>query len=147
MSLDIFSYHNYNGVSERLASVMPSAHWSAEEALYEDYLAVASNFCKTYVPLREKYFPGAQMCVTESGDAGGGGNTWASTFLDVPCILNELGTFARLTDGVIFHNTLDSSDYAILHVKCLILVQTILLFYCGIVECAKKIFDSAIAIE
>ena len=25
--LDVFSYHYYNGVSERLASVMPSAHW------------------------------------------------------------------------------------------------------------------------
>lgn len=25
--LDVFSYHYYNGVSERLASVMPSGHW------------------------------------------------------------------------------------------------------------------------
>lgn len=112
--LDVFSYHYYNGVSERLASVMPSAHWSAEEALSEDYLAVASNFCKTYLPLRDKYVPGAEMWVTESGDAGGGGNTWASTFLDVPRTLNELGTFASLTDGVIFHNTLASSDYGYL---------------------------------
>lgn len=112
--LDVFSYHYYNGVSERLASVMPSAHWSAEEALSEDYLAVSSNFCKTYLPLRDKYVPGAEMWVTESGDAGGGGNTWASTFLDVPRTLNELGTFASLTDGVIFHNTLASSDYGYL---------------------------------
>lgn len=112
--LDVFSYHYYNGVSERLASIMPSAHWSAEEALSEDYLAVASDFCKTYLPLRDRYVPEAEMWVTESGDAGGGGNTWASTFLDVPRTLNELGTFARLTNGIVFHNTLAASDYGYL---------------------------------
>lgn len=54
------------------------------------------------------------MWVTESGDAGGGGNTWASTYLDVFRTLNELGSFATITDGVIFHNTLASSDYGLL---------------------------------
>ncbi|CAM2838571.1 beta-glucuronidase [Streptococcus acidominimus] len=112
--LDVFSYHYYNGVSERLASVMPAGHWSVEAALSETYLAVASNFCKTYLPLRDRFIPGAEMWVTESGDAGGGGNTWASTYLDVPRTLNELGTFACLTNGVIFHNTLASSDYGYL---------------------------------
>ena len=54
------------------------------------------------------------MWVTESGDAGGGGDTWASTYLDVLRTLNELGSFATITDGVIFHNTLASSDYGFL---------------------------------
>lgn len=54
------------------------------------------------------------MWVTESGDAGGGGDTWASTYLDVFRTLNELGSFATITDGVIFHNTLASSDYGFL---------------------------------
>ena len=54
------------------------------------------------------------MRVTESGDAGGGGDTWASTYLDVFRTLNELGSFATLTNGVIFHNTLASSDYGFL---------------------------------
>lgn len=112
--LDVFSYHYYNGVSERLASVMPGAHWSAEEAASEPYLDTALNFCRTYVPLRDKYVPGAEMWVTESGDAGGGGDTWASTYLDVLRTLNELGGFASLTNGVIFHNTLASSDYGFL---------------------------------
>ena len=61
--------------------------------------------------MRDKYMPGAQMWVTESGDAGGGGNTWGSTYVDVLRTLNELGSFATVTDGVIFHNTLASSDY------------------------------------
>ena len=54
------------------------------------------------------------MWVTESGDAGGGGDTWASTYLDVLRTLNELGGFSSLTNGVIFHNTLASSDYGFL---------------------------------
>ncbi|MBQ7379759.1 MAG: beta-glucuronidase [Clostridia bacterium] len=112
--LDVFSYHYYNGVSERLASVMPTAHWDGSEAHSEAYLAVAPINTRTYLPLRDKYAPGGQIWVTESGDAGGGGDTWASTYLDVLRTLNELGIFATLTDGVIFHNTLASSDYGFL---------------------------------
>ena len=67
------------------------------------------------IPARDKYVPGGEMWVTESGDAGGGGDTWASTYLDVLRTLNELGSFCTITDGVIFHNTLASSDYGFLH--------------------------------
>lgn len=109
--LDVFSYHYYNGVSERLAALMPEAHWSAEEALSDAYLSVAQKNTEAYLPLRDRYAPGAPLWVTESGDAGGGGTTWASTFADVFRTLNELGSFAALTEGVIFHNTLASSDY------------------------------------
>ncbi|WP_461810574.1 beta-glucuronidase [Faecalimonas sp.] len=112
--LDVFSYHYYNGVSERLASVMPHAHWDAKEANSEAYLETAINFARTYAPLRDKYVEGAQMWVTESGDAGGGGDTWASTYLDVLRTLNELAGFSTITNGVIFHNTLASSDYGFL---------------------------------
>mgnify|MGYP002519713209 CR=1 FL=1 len=69
--------------------------------------------CGKYGTL-DKYVPGGQMWVTESGDAGCGGNTWASTYADVPRTLNELGEFATVTDGIIFHNTLASSDYGYL---------------------------------
>lgn len=112
--LDVFSYHYYNGVSERLASVMPQGHWQAEEANTESYLDVALNCARVYVPTRDKYCPGGEMWVTESGDAGGGGDTWASTYLDVFRTLNELGGFSTITNGVIFHNTLASSDYGFL---------------------------------
>ena len=112
--LDVFSYHYYNGISERLAAVMPSGHWLAEQATSEPYLAMAGLAARGAVPLRDKYVPGGQMWVTESGDAGGGGDTWASTYLDVLRTLNELGEFCTITDGVIFHNTLASSDYGFL---------------------------------
>lgn len=112
--LDVFSYHYYNGVSERLAAMMPNGHWNSDEAHTDAYLAVAPNNAKVYAPLRDKYVPEGQIWVTESGDAGGGGNTWASTYLDVLRTLNELGSFSTITDGVIFHNTLASSDYGFL---------------------------------
>ena len=112
--LDIFSYHYYNGISDRLASTMPSMHWDPNKTLSEEYLAVALASCRTCIPFRDKYCPNGQMWVTESGDAGGGGNSWASTFMDVFRTLNELGGFAKLTDGIIFHNTLASSDYGFL---------------------------------
>ncbi len=112
--LDVFSYHCYNGISERMASLMPNMHWSPEEALSEEYLAVALNAAKDFTKVRDKYCKEGQMWVTESGDAGAGGNTWASTFMDVFRSLNELGGFAKITDGVIFHNTLASSDYGYL---------------------------------
>ena len=112
--MDVYSYHYYNGVSERLASMMPSGHWSAEQAHTDQYLAVAPDIARQQTLLRDRYVPGGPIWVTESGDAGGGGNTWASTFLDVLRTLNELGSFAAITDGVIFHNTLASSDYGFL---------------------------------
>ncbi|MGN0564380.1 MAG: beta-glucuronidase [Candidatus Heritagella sp.] len=116
-SLDIFSYHYYNGVSDRLASVLPDAHWSPEQALSKEYLSAAPRCAASYLPLRDRYCPHCPIWVTESGDAGGGGDTWASTYLDVFRTLHELGSFATLTDGVIFHNTLASSDYGFLHRK------------------------------
>ena len=112
--LDVFSYHYYNGVSERLGGAMPQAHWQPEEANSEAYLDVAPANARAYAPLRDIYCPGGEMWVTESGDAGGGGDTWASTYLDVLRTLNEAGGFSSITDGVIFHNTLTASDYAYL---------------------------------
>ena len=112
--LDVFSYHYYNGISERLESVMPDAHWQADQTLTEGYLAMAGRCARVFAPFRDKYCPGGEMWVTESGDAGGGGNTWGSTYMDVFRTLNELGEFASVTDGVIFHNTLASSDYGFL---------------------------------
>ena len=110
--MDVFSYHYYNGVSERGAAM--GGHWPYETILSEFYLSIAAHCARQYAPKRDRYVPGGQMWVTESGDAGCGGNTWASTYADVPRTLNELGEFCTVTDGVIFHNTLASSDYGYL---------------------------------
>lgn len=110
--MDVFSYHCYNGVSERGAAM--GGHWPFEQCLSEAYLKIPADAATQYRPRRDRYVPGGQMWVTESGDAGCGGNTWASTYADVPRTLNELGSFCTVTSGVIFHNTLASSDYGFL---------------------------------
>ena len=109
--LDVFSYHYYNGVSERMAAMMASAFTPAEGAMSEEYLGTAGHAARCFSSYRDRYCPGGEMWVTESGDAGAGGHTWASTYLEVPRTLNEIGTFSTITNGVIFHNTLASSDY------------------------------------
>ncbi len=112
--LDVFSYHYYNGISERMAAMVPSAFTPAEGALSEEYLGMAGACAGAFAPYRDKYVPNGEMWVTESGDAGAGGHTWASTYLEVPRTLNEFGEFATVTKGIIFHNTLASSDYGYL---------------------------------
>ena len=109
--LDVFSYHYYNGISERMAAMMPGAFTPAEGAMSEAYLGAAGHTGRCFSSYRDKYCPGGEMWVTESGDAGAGGHTWASTYLEVPRTLNEIGDFTTVTNGVIFHNTLASSDY------------------------------------
>lgn len=89
-------------------------HWPVEKCLTEAYLSVAGNCCKQYLERRDRYSTSGQLWVTESGDAGAGGNTWAPTYLDVPRTLNELGEVATITDGIIFHITLASSAYGFL---------------------------------
>jgi len=112
--LDVFSYHYYNGISERMAAMMPSMFTPASEATSEAYLGMAGMCARVFTKYRDKYCPGGEMWVTESGDAGAGGHTWASTYLEVQRELNEFGDFATVTNGVIFHNTLASSDYGYL---------------------------------
>ncbi|MBR6789950.1 MAG: beta-glucuronidase, partial [Oscillospiraceae bacterium] len=112
--MEVFSYHYYNGVSERIAAGMSFVHWPAKKAHTEAYLDAAAYCARAAAKVRDKYMPGAPLWVTESGDAGGGGDTWASTYLDVLRTLNELGSFSALTRGIIFHNTLTASDYAYL---------------------------------
>lgn len=109
---EIMSYHYYNGVSERGAAM--GGHWDSKEAITEEYLKVAENTCKIYLPLRDEFCPEAPLWVTESGAAACGGNSWDSTYLDVIRTSNELGIFSKLTEGIIFHNTFASSDYGLL---------------------------------
>ncbi len=109
---DVFSYHMYHGISERGAAM--GKHWDSKDAISEEYLAVPYEAATFYGKLRDEYCNNAPMWVTESADAGCGGNTWASTFMDIIRSADELGRFCTVTDGVIFHNTLMASDYAYL---------------------------------
>lgn len=65
--LDVFSYHYYNGVSERIAGVIPSAHWPGQMAHTDAYLAVAPACAKAHTALRDKFVPGDQCGLRNQG--------------------------------------------------------------------------------
>ena len=145
--MDVYSYHYYNGISDRLMSFMPQMHWSPDETLSETYLAVAPNAALANTISRDKFCPGAAMWVTESGDAGGGGDSWASTFMDVFRTLNELGTFGKITDGIIFHNTLASSAYGFLEHGTFIPRPNYFAVLLWTMLMGNEVYESEIALE
>lgn len=112
---EVFSYHFYYGISERGAMI--GGHWNAEDVLSESYLSLTDGCCNYYSKIRDEYLPKAPMWVTETADAGCGGNTWGSTFLDTFRYVDQMGRFNKSTEGVLFHNTLSASDYAFLDSK------------------------------
>ncbi|MDO5424219.1 MAG: beta-glucuronidase [Eubacteriales bacterium] len=109
---DVFSYHCYYGISQRGGKIV--APWKAEDALTEKYLDLVETNLRYYIPLRDQYVPGGEIWVTETGDAGGGGHTWACTCMEMVRTADEIGRFVKLTDGILFHNTLASSTYGYL---------------------------------
>jgi hypothetical protein len=113
-AFDAFSYHFYGAVSKRCASTVPGAGTTPEEALSEQWLARTGRVEAFYAGLRDRFAPGKPLWVTETADAGCGGNPWGSTFLDSFRYLDQLGRLARSGVQVVAHNTLASSDYGLL---------------------------------
>lgn len=112
---EAFSYHLYYGISERGAAI--GGHWDAEDALSEQYLSTPDMALDYYKKIRDEHAPNTPMWVTETGDAGCGGNTWGSTYLDTLRYVDQMGRFNKNTVGILFHNTLTASDYALLDSK------------------------------
>lgn len=112
---DIFSYHTYPAVSIRCASMGAAMQTTPESALSEEWLSRTDSSYAFYVTgLRDRYEPATPVWITETADAACGGNPWARTFLDSFRYLDQMGRLARRGVGVIFHNTLASSEYGLL---------------------------------
>jgi len=109
---NLVSYHSYTGISER--GQLFGLHYPAEKALDEDYLALTMQDLEYWKELSARYVKDAELWVTESADAGCGGNTWAPTFLETFRYLDEMCRFCASAKGIIFHNTLASSAYGLL---------------------------------
>jgi hypothetical protein len=88
---------------------------TAADALSAEWLARPQAIEAYYAGLRDKFDPGKPLWITETADTACGGNPWASTFLDTFRYLNQLGMMAHDGVQVVMHNTLDSSDYGLLH--------------------------------
>ena len=52
--MDVFSYHYYNGVSERMAAMMPSAFTPFEGCMSEEYLGAAAHTARCFASYRDR---------------------------------------------------------------------------------------------
>lgn len=112
-SVDGVSYHFYGGLSQRCAALKLGIA-EKDQALLPAWLDLTLKAADFYGALRDKYEPGKPLWVTETGQAGCGGSPWASTFLDTFRYLNQLGALAQRGVQSVMHDTLASSDYALI---------------------------------
>jgi hypothetical protein len=112
--VDAFSYHYYGAVSKRCSSMPGAPQTSPEAALSEQWLSGTDKDEEFYAGLRDRFEPGKQMWLTETGETACGGNPWAATFLDSFRYLDQLGRLAKKAVQVVAHNTLAASDYALI---------------------------------
>ena len=112
-SLDAVSYHFYGSVSQRCAAMGLGTAVKAD-ALKPDWLDRTLLDFNFYGALRDKYEKGKPLWNTETAQAACGGSPWASTFLDSFRYLNQNGLLAQKGVQVVMHNTLATSDYALI---------------------------------
>ena len=112
-SLDGVSYHFYGQVSERCKMLKIGGAIKAD-ALKPAWLDATVADLRYYSGLRDKYEPGKPIWNTETAQAACGGSPWAATFLDTFRYVNQLGALAQKNVQVVMHNTLATSDYALI---------------------------------
>ncbi|MBL4559359.1 MAG: hypothetical protein JKX79_00090 [Labilibaculum sp.] len=106
---DIFTYHYYGSISKRCFGGQ-----TPEKAMSQDWLSRTELGLQFYEGVRDKYFPGAPIWLTETAETACGGNPWAATYLDTFRYLEQLGRLAKKGVQVVMHNTLARSEYALL---------------------------------
>ncbi|GAA4805099.1 hypothetical protein [Tomitella cavernea] len=111
--VDAFSYHHYGAGSQRGAA-MGLPQTTPDAATSEAWLDRTHASCTFYSGLRDEYEPGKPLWLTEVAESACGGNPWAGTFLDTFRYVDQLGRLAQEGVQVVMHNTLESSDYALL---------------------------------
>lgn len=112
---DAFSYHFYGTVSRRCTGPLgPKAGMTPERALSAAWLERNITVEEFYAKLRDAYLPGKPLWLTETGEAGCGGDPWASEFLDSFRFMDQLGSLAQKSVKTVMVNTLASSDYGLL---------------------------------
>ena len=112
---DAFSYHFYGTVSKRCAAGMgPGAGIKPESALTPEWFGKNLAVEEFYAKLRDRYLPGKDLWLTETGEAACGGDKFASEFVDSFRYTDQLGTLAQKGVKVVMQNTLASSDYGLL---------------------------------
>lgn len=113
-SLDAVTYHYYGAVSPRCAAFNMPGGSNKADALTAKWLDRTLLDADFYGALRDKYEPGKPLWNTETAQAACGGAPWASTFLDTFRYLNQNAALAQKGVQVVLHNTLATSDYALI---------------------------------
>ncbi len=108
---DGFSYHVYYTRSHRCPS--PDAA-NVDQLLTPEWFDRGRRVEEFYAKLKDKYLPGKDLWLTETGEASCGGDTWASTFIDSFRLLDQFGSLAQKSVKSIMYNTLASSDYGMI---------------------------------
>lgn len=112
-TFSIFSYHYYGAGSMRVASEPPIAT-SRDKALSPEWITKTDKAYSFFQPIVQKYMPDADIWITETAQAAGGGDPWANTFVDVFRYLYQNGSLAQKGVDVLFHNTLAASEYSLI---------------------------------
>lgn len=115
-TFDAFSYHFYTTLSTRCVG---KAALSWEKVLTSAYLNRNPEAEAFYAKLRDTYLPGKPIWNTETGEAGCGGNRWASDFIDTFRFVDQLGILAQENVQTVIVNTLAASDYGMLDTETL----------------------------
>jgi heparanase 1 len=108
---DGFSYHVYNTRSHRCSG--PNGT-DVNQVLTAEWFDRGRTVEQFYANYRDKYLPGKDLWLTETGEASCGGDTWASTFIDSFRLLDQFGSLAQKSVKSIMYNTLASSDYGMI---------------------------------
>ena len=113
---DVFSYHFYPTASSRcLGADATKLDVVLTPAWFERNLTVFDFYAR----IRNAAMPGKDMWLTETGEAGCGGDPWSSQFADTFRYVNQLGSLAQRGVKTVMQNTLAASDYAFLDPKTL----------------------------
>jgi heparanase len=110
---DVFSYHYYGAASVRMIRSGPFSI-KPENALDPAWLMRTDSAADFYKSMRDKYLPGKPIWITETGEAAGGGDPFAATYLDCFRYLYQMGSLAKKGVKVIMHNTLAASEYSLI---------------------------------
>jgi hypothetical protein len=112
-NVDVVSYHFYGGFSPRCAA-LKFGQANQADALTWNWLDLTVAQYNIMAAQRDQYQPGRALMITETAQAACGGSPWASTFLDSFRYLNQLGVLAQKGVQAVMHDTLTSSDYALI---------------------------------
>lgn len=108
---DVFSYHFYQSVSRRCGGPKNAA--TVDQAMSTEWLNRNAKSEAFYGEERDQYLPGKPLWLTETGEAGCGGDPFAAEFADSFRFMDQLGILAQKGVKAVMVNTLVSSDYGL----------------------------------